>query len=113
MSVDAVGDVIVLEGQVSEDGILTVTGNLDEEATYQIIYEDIEDSDIPLSSFVNEGGQLVDTDGNAVIVATATETSEDTGFSRIPILIILIIVVIGFFFILLWKRKKDESEETK
>ena len=113
MSVDAVGEVIVLEGQVSEDGILTVTGNLDENATYQIIYEDIEDSDTPLSSFVNEGGQLVDTEGNAVIVATAAETSEDAGLNWIPILIILIVVVIGFFFFLLWKRKKEEDEETK
>ncbi len=110
MRVDAEGNVIILTGEISEDGTLTVAGNgsLDSDATYQIIYEDIEDEEIPLASFLGDKGQLLDADGNAVSVET---TSQSNGFNWIPVVIAAIVVVVGFFFILLWKRRKEADEE--
>ncbi len=107
MSVDANGNIVILAGHVSEDGILTVEGNLDTDAVYQLIYEDIEDGDTLLSSFVDENGLLLDADGNAVTVDIA---GQNAGFNWIPVMVTAIVFVVIFFVLLIWKRRKDEDD---
>ncbi len=114
MSVDADGNVIVLPGELAEDGILTVIGSFDADTSYQIIYEDIADSESGmsmLSSYLTEDGHLLDADGNAVTIDTASQNNGANQILIMSIIVVVIVIIIGFCIFLVWKRRKHEDEE--
>ena len=65
VTVDADGNIIVLENESIVDGMLTFTG--DPNATYQIIYED---GSAYLADLIDENGYIIDKDGENVSVKT-------------------------------------------
>ena len=101
MTVDSEGDVIILPGESNGDGTFSVKGSADSNATYEIIYEDIADGEIPLTGHISEDGKLVDTEGNVVLVDTATESEE----SCIWHWLILTIALVGIALSVVIERK--------
>ncbi len=101
MTVDSEGDVIILPGESNGDGTFSVKGSADSNATYEIIYEDIADGEIPLTGHISEEGKLVDTDGNAVLIDTEAESEE----SCIWHWLILTIALVGIALSIVLERK--------